>query len=107
MITEEQYQQAKERIEEYEKERSSVAIQTLRCIHCNKAMEPVECFLPALDKLEQGAWQGGTVALVRFGYGSRLHDGDAYYVAVCDQCMHEGVEKGIVIHYNTVCLTKG
>jgi hypothetical protein len=106
MITAEQYDQAKELIQGYEMQRCKEAIQNLRCICCNKAMEPEENIFPVLDNLERGAWKEGTVALVNFGYGSRLHDGDTYCVGLCDQCMCKAVEQGIVIDYNAVCLKK-
>jgi hypothetical protein len=106
MITEEQYHQAKEIIQGYEIQRCKEAIQNLRCICCNNAIEP-EIILPGLENLEHGIiWKGVTVALMGFGYGSRLHDGDAYYVGLCDQCMSKAVEQGIVIDSNAVRLKK-
>lgn len=102
MISKDQYRQAKELIEAYELQLSQEAILNLQCISCNKAMQPLEGYLPALDKLQSGAWEDGTVALVSFGYGSRLHDNDSYYVALCDQCMQDRIKQGIVIHYHSL-----
>jgi hypothetical protein len=102
MITDEQYIQAKDLIKAYGIERSKAVIQVLRCVCCNKSMEPVEKMLFALDALEQSSWKDGTVTLVKFGYGSRLHDGSAYYAAFCDECMQNAIEQGIVIDYNAI-----
>jgi len=67
-------------------------------------MEPMKGLLAAPTHLERSEWEGGTVVLVCFGYGSRLHDGDAYYVAICDGCMHAAAGQGIVIQSSSTTL---
>ncbi len=102
MISDKQYREAKQLMKTYERQISLAAIQNLRCIGCNKAVEPVEGLLSSPLELDGGGWWDGTVARVAFGYGSRLHDGDSYYIALCDRCMHEAAEQGIAIHYQTL-----
>jgi len=104
MITEEQYQKAKSLVDQYEEQRSKELVENLRCIGCKKPVEPMDGLLAAPTELERSAWDGGTVALVRFGYGSRLHDGDAYYVALCDGCMLAAAGQGIIIQSSSTTL---
>ena len=66
MITEEESNQAKELIRNYDLLRSKEAIQSLRCICCAKPIIPEQSFLTTLNALNKGAWKDGSVALITF-----------------------------------------
>lgn len=102
MITKQQYEDAKQLMQDYETQVTKAAIPNLKCICCHKPIVPALDYLPAPTKLEDGCWQEGAVALVTFGYGSRMHDSASYYIALCDTCMQQALEQGIAFDYNVL-----
>lgn len=41
-------------------------------------------------------WNGGVVEQIKAGYGSG-HDGDVFYIAVCDKCISQKIANGSAI----------
>lgn len=41
-------------------------------------------------------WDGGVLEKVTAGYGSG-HDGDVFYIAICDKCISQKISNGSVI----------
>ncbi len=89
MITNEKYNEAVSVIQEYKQQLSGELIPTLTCICCkSNTVKPIQGSLLSPtehDILNSVLWEGGTVSLISFGYGSQ-HDTDSFYIAVCDEC---------------------
>lgn len=68
------------------------------CICCRKnAIFQMKIGEEAIHPLSQeGAmWLNGVVKLINCGYGSN-HDTESYYVGICDLCLTELYDKGII-----------
>lgn len=99
MIRPDKYRQAKKTIEEYENQLSEKLVNNYTCICCKKAiLEPIWDLPPATEQ-HRGIWRDGTVSLVSFGFGSR-NDMTSFLVAICDDCIEEADNLGIVVNYN-------
>jgi|GEM_PF-3180803 len=72
-----------------------------RCICCGKIIKSLE----PEEKNENYSkyhphktmWNGGIVQEIRAGYGS-CHDGDIFYISICDDCIDKKV-KGKILEY--------
>lgn len=42
-------------------------------------------------------WASGGVSKIELGYGS-IHDGDIYYLCVCDKCIDEKFKSGHMVY---------
>lgn len=66
------------------------------CVCCSKAIttifDGVEEYRPEY-KLESGMYSDAIVDSVVAGYGS-IHDGNSYYVAICDECTGKALDDG-------------
>lgn len=69
-----------------------------KCICCNKDMIQFEQLAEDTD-LTSGNWHNGGVATIVLGYGSAL-DEDVYLLALCDNCIEEKRESGVIIKLN-------
>jgi hypothetical protein len=63
------------------------------CICCNKEIPKLDG-MPN-DKEWEGMWRDGVVEKVSAGYGSLL-DGNMYVIAICDSCLKEKHENGVI-----------
>jgi hypothetical protein len=65
----------------------------MNCICCGKTIKLIEIGSP--DKFQPGSspWLNGSVKLISAPYGSS-HDGDQFYLGICDVCITEGYRNG-------------
>ena len=70
--------------------------ESIRCLCCRKK-------LPNVQELKNGVQPIGGIAFHTQGhYGTRLFDpmdGSSLHVAICDECVGDGIERGDVIHF--------
>lgn len=82
----------------------------MKCICCNKSINPLHTDLSheeAVFKTEKGKnsqikaenrmWSDGVVGNISAGFGSVL-DGGMFVIAVCDDCIREKVESGVIAY---------
>ena len=96
MATEDDYKKAKLLVAAYESSLAEKITPKLRCLCCKKnEVKPLgegRAITLTHDKpLKNMMWDGGTVELISFGYGSR-YDMNAYYIAICDDCIEAALE---------------
>lgn len=67
----------------------------MNCICCGKTIKLIEIGDRNEDKFkpEQNPWLDGAVKLISAPYGSS-HDGDLFYLGICDNCITEGYRNG-------------
>jgi len=53
------------------------------------------CKDKVISRIDPSMWADGTVSKITFGYGS-IHDTDSYYIAICDECITELKESGLI-----------
>ncbi|RPD43495.1 hypothetical protein [Paracnuella aquatica] len=94
MIDEDQYKEALQVIELYEQQQRQRLVKARTCICCRTAIVSPSGTLPKVDEQEKGMWEGGAVASVAPGYGSR-HDGERFYISLCDECIEKASEEGL------------
>jgi len=56
----------------------------MKCLICEKKLELL--YPPGRNEPPSEMWDGGVVGTMWGGYGS-THDGDGYYIALCDACL--------------------
>lgn len=95
-IKKEDYLKAEEIVRKY-KEQVNMSINYNRtcCVCKHKVIEPISQETLNPTKQEQGMWRDGVVEKITFGYGS-IHDMESYYIAICDNCLSDLIEKGLV-----------
>ena len=70
-------------------------MEKFKCICCEKDIESLWFDSLEPDCPEQGAWNGGVVERLHMGYGSRF-DEDTYVFGICDDCIEEKFNKGLI-----------
>ena len=96
MTKKEDYENAKKVVEDYERDVLSSLIKDKTCCVCKTSkITPIR--REGIDpmKQEQGMWAKGVVEKVGVGFGS-VHDSKVFYIAICDGCISELEEKGLV-----------
>lgn len=66
----------------------------MNCSICNKLLEPCWGIVSRPDKMN---YLNGTATLISFGYGS-VHDGEEYYLGLCDDCTTQYKDRLEFIH---------
>lgn len=70
---------------------------SIKCICCNKTIERLGIGKrKAAQKPEQDNWHNGEVNSFYCGYGS-CHDDDTFLIAICDDCIFDKLDRGIII----------
>ena len=96
MIDKDTYLKAKEQIREYEEKMNLTLCKDRTCCVCqDKVIKPIHAEGLNPLKQESGMWDDGVVEKITFGYGSRQHDMESFYIAMCDDCMTSLLEKGL------------
>lgn len=101
MLTQQQFEDAKKLIEDYEQQLRQAHVTSRVCMCCRETIISPVFGLPPILKQEQGAWGKGTIALISFGYGSR-NDLDSFYAAICDNCINKAEADGVAIRYRSL-----
>lgn len=70
-------------------------MQRFRCIVCEKEIDAIHFETLDAEHPEQGMWDNGTVEVLYMPYGSSL-DGDVYVFGLCDDCIKDKFNKGII-----------
>ena len=100
-ITKKQFTYAQKTVVKYIIQKNKSQIKNHVCICCKeKEIKPLEGYGLSEGMIdernqEQGVWNGGTVEKISFGFGSK-HDCNAFYVAICDDCIEKLAKEGIV-----------
>jgi hypothetical protein len=86
-ISKDEYFEAKELTKKFEAQQNSKHVESYTCINCKeKEITPMNPERIDMMRQDKGMWNDGTVALISFGYGSRL-DLTEFFVGICDNCM--------------------
>jgi hypothetical protein len=86
-ISKDEYFEAQELIKKYKAQQSSKHVESYTCINCKeKEITPMNPENIDIMRQDKGMWNDGTVALIGFGYGSKL-DLTEFFVGICDNCM--------------------
>lgn len=101
-ISKKQFEKAHKIVKGYLEKCNESLIRPLTCICCKQTeIKPVsgtglsEGMIKASEQ-EKGCWDNGTVDKISFGYGS-IHDGDSFYIAVCDKCIEQLKKHSIIV----------
>ena len=101
-ITKEKYLEAQKIVDEYRNGLMQSFVKDYVCICCKENKIELLCKdkLQGFDPLmqEQEMWNGGTVELISFGYGSS-HDSESYYMSICDNCVEKLVAEHLILKY--------
>lgn len=99
MIKKEDYLIAKGTVDEYNRQLNAKQIKEYTCCVCKK--EKIKPMHPeSINPLKQecGAWLNGAIDKISVGYGS-IHDMSSFYIAICDKCLTDLHDKGVIVHY--------
>lgn len=72
----------------------------IQCICCDKIISQLYTELYTdleYDTPSQKMWNKGGVFRIEMGYGSEL-DNDTFYMGICDSCIKDKVNKGVIYH---------
>lgn len=100
-ISVEKFLEAEKVIQEYNNELWKAALKEHDCVCCKtNKIKPLYAGVGKHSQfdargLHNEMWGGGIVTLASAGYGSD-HDGQAFYVAICDACITSNYAKGII-----------
>lgn len=100
MITREEAEAATKVLNQYVREQNKLFITDYVCACC-KVKKIVPLYNESAShplRQEEWMWDDGTVARIDFGYGSR-HDCEAYYIAICDDCIELLFDKKMAVNY--------
>lgn len=70
-------------------------MQVFKCIICEKDIESIHYDSLPVASPDSGMWKDGVVEKLFMPYGSVL-DGDVYIFAICDDCIIDKHEKGLI-----------
>ena len=72
-------------------------MKSFKCICCNKKIERLDQKeVHSCVNTESDKWRSGEVNKFYCGYGSR-HDDNTYLIAICDDCIQDRFDKGVII----------
>lgn len=95
-IKQQDYLKAKALVLEYQNQKSKEKVKPYTCSVCkNNKITPSESSPIDLNNLHKGNWEDGDLTLLSPGYGSS-HDMSQYYMAVCDSCLSNLKDEGII-----------
>jgi len=103
MIDKEKYLKAKQEVSEYEEKMNLTLCKDRTCCVCQeKVIKSIRG--EYLDPLRQesGMWDDGVVEKITFGFGSRQHDMESFYIAMCDDCMTDLLKKGLATNVKEI-----
>jgi hypothetical protein len=66
---------------------------TVPCLLCGNELSPTADDISDNDIAVNMSWQGGDVAVMHCGYGSR-HDLTNFLIAICDDCLEKSLQDG-------------
>jgi len=69
----------------------------MNCVCCDKVLESMYDTGETGGGLSNHCWSDGVVENIHAGYGSR-YDGSAFTLAICDDCLVDKVEKGVIFY---------
>lgn len=105
MLKKEEFQKMQQEVESYRKEFNRSLIKNHICISCKKQeIKPIgglEYGDHKASNQDEGCWDGGGVARIEFGYGSN-QDGEAFFVAICDDCIVELEQQGLATNIQKI-----
>jgi len=102
MATQDEYKKALQVVTDYQNEYNDKLTPAFICACCKqKEIKRLDGFLSPTenDPLDKIMWNGGSVQLMTFGYGSR-HDNMSVYVAICDDCIHSLCDSNIALYHS-------
>ena len=73
-------------------------IKSLECIVCGAEIKISDIDTES-HKFEELCWDHGVIEKMYANYGS-IHDGDIFYVALCDDCIDKKKEQGRILVIN-------
>lgn len=92
------YIKAKKTLKEFEDQTYRKVVKPITCACCKKeTVNPDFEWTSELSPIDQerGMWNGGTVCRLSPGFGS-AHDMSSYFLALCDSCITQLAETGII-----------
>lgn len=80
---------------------------SMKCLVCNKRIEQLmeSDESESYDNLNQSMWCKASVDTITSGYGSK-HDGDRYFIAICDKCLEEKFKQGVILYKDNYIVGK-
>lgn len=105
LITKKEFEDAEKVIINYNKQINKSLVKNRVCICCKKNelkpfMSLSEGFIKPSEQ-NTGNWDGGTVELISFGYGSR-NDLSRFFIAICDDCIEQLESEGLATDFKKV-----
>ena len=90
---------AKKLIREFDQAKRAKLVKTKTCISCKKnkieVLHDTGKHYPDPGKQDEGMWNDGTVGKFYGGFGSQ-HDMEGYTFGICDDCITELHDRGII-----------